>query len=498
VPPAALSDRELDAYRDQADRFIAELDEEYYLHYAGLKESFDLTPIYERHKNLTEADVVKSIGLGVDGGTRVRELWRFACEGYFGELTRSHAERVAALEADLKLTVDGEEIPYRMARPAMANEPDRDKRQRIDERANETLEEQLNPIQLEAAELVRDAARDLGFADYLELYRKVLPSSALDDLAPQCRALLDSTERLFEDAADRLFRERVGVGLADARRWDVPRLFRAPNWDAMFGADQMLPALEGTLAELGIDLRSQQNVHLDLDERPTKSPRAFCSPIEVPDRVMLVIQPMGGADDYRALFHEAGHAEHFAHTSRDLAMEEKRLGDNAVTEGWAMLLQHLTDDVEWLNRRLDFARPNEYAVEGATGLLYMVRRYAAKILYEVEFHAADDPTTMRGRYVELLGEALKIEPARENYLFDIDSGFYVSSYLRAWAFEAQLRAYLREKFGSRWFATRDAGSLIRELWSEGQRMRAEEMLKEVTGSTLEMEAVADRVRETLA
>jgi hypothetical protein len=29
-------------------------------------------------------------------------------------------------------------------------------------------------------------------------------------------------------------------------------------------------------------------------------------------------------------------------------------------------------------------------------------------------------------------------------------------------------------------------------------MRAEEMLKEVTGSTLEMEAVADRVREVLA
>ena len=35
--------------------------------------------------------------------------------------------------------------------------------------------------------------------------------------------------------------------------------------------------------------------------------------------------------------------------------------------------------------------------------------------------------------------------------------------------------------------TRDAGSLLRELWGEGQRMRAEEMLKEVTGSTLEIE-----------
>jgi putative membrane-bound dehydrogenase-like protein len=34
---------------------------------------------------------------------------------------------------------------------------------------------------------------------------------------------------------------------------------------------------------------------------------------------------------------------------------------------------------------------------------------------------------------------------------DIDSGFYVSSYLRSWAFESQLREYLREQFGSDWF-----------------------------------------------
>ena len=73
----------------------------------------------------------------------------------------------------------------------------------------------------------------------------------------------------------------------------------------------------------------------------------------------------------------------------------------------------------------------------------------------------------------------------------------MSSYLRSWAFEAQLRAYLMEKFGSKWFANHEAGSLLRELWGEGQKMRAEEMLKEVTGSTLEMEAVAERVREVL-
>ncbi len=98
-----MSDRELDAFRAQADRFIAELDEEFYLHYAGLKDTFDLTPIYERHKNLTEPEVVKSVGLSVNGGDRVRELWRFACEGYLGELTRDHAEKLAALEAEIQV-----------------------------------------------------------------------------------------------------------------------------------------------------------------------------------------------------------------------------------------------------------------------------------------------------------------------------------------------------------------------------------------------------------
>jgi hypothetical protein len=159
---------------------------------------------------------VQSIGLAVNGGARVRELWRFACEGYFGDLTRDHAEKLAELEAELSVTVDGEEIPFRMVRPALANEPDRDKRRELDALANDVLDEHMNPLHLDAAQVIQQGARDLGFANYLELYRKALPSSALDDLAEQCRYFLDSTQRLYEDAADKLFRTRVGVSLSEA------------------------------------------------------------------------------------------------------------------------------------------------------------------------------------------------------------------------------------------------------------------------------------------
>src|SRR5207248_527303 len=74
----------------------------------------------------------QSLGAAVNGGGGIRELWRFACEGYLGNLTREHEERAAMLEAELQVTLDGETIPYRMIRPVMANEPERSRRQELD------------------------------------------------------------------------------------------------------------------------------------------------------------------------------------------------------------------------------------------------------------------------------------------------------------------------------------------------------------------------------
>ena len=480
---------QLDAFRDRADEFIRDLDAEFYEHYAGLKGTLDIEQVYEEYADLTTLEQAQSMR------GAPTELWRFACEGYLGNLTREHQARAAQVEADLETTVGGETIPYRMLRVAMANEPDRAKREELERARVALLDERLNPIYLEAQAIDREAVRALDAPNYYELYLRF--GFRLPELAEECRALLDETEKLWEREGDRLFRSRLGIGLDEARPADVARLFRAPELDELFPSDRMLPALEHTLADLGIDLHAQTNVHLDLDVRPSKSPRAFCAPIEVPDRVMLVIQPVGGKDDWEALFHEAGHTEHYAHTSADISMEARRLGDMAVTEGWAALLEKLVTEPAWLNRRLDVGRPEELAREGAATALYFVRRYSAKLLYEIEFFQADDPKTMQPRYFELLSDALKLPVNRESYLDDIDGGFYVIGYLRSWAFESQLREFLRSEFGDAWFARREAGNLLRELWSLGQGPTADELLKDVSGATLEMASVADRIREGL-
>ena len=491
-----LQQREIDGLSAEAERFGAEINEEQYLHFSGQKETYDIAPIYERHARLTELDTALSLGASVAGIRARRELWKFACEGYLGSFVTSEAEKIAELEATLSATLDGDEIPFRMLRPRLVNEEDRGTRERLSQLRTDLTEEHLNGLHLHAAEVVHTESERLGAASYADLYREFgLP---LDDLATQCRTFLDDTESLWEEAGDRFFRSRLGLGLGEVQRWDVGRAFRGVGWDSVFPTGAMMPCLEATLDELGVDLHAQANVEIDLEDRPNKDPRAFCAPIEVPGRIVLVIKPQGGPDDWRALFHEAGHTEHFAHTSASLAPEERRLGDNAVTEGWAMLLEHLTFEPAWLERRLDFARPHQFAAEGATSLLWIVRRYCAKLLYELEFHAAEDVTAMRPRYVELLADATKVEPSGADYLGDMDDGFYASEYLRAWAFEAQLRAFLRERFGNAWFSKRDAGSLLRELWAEGQKPTADELLKEVTGERLELAAVGDRVREALA
>jgi hypothetical protein len=493
----AVSSSSLAPYREEADRFIAALDEEYYLHYAGLKEDFELESIYERFADLTTLEACRSLAeAATAGGPGERELWRFACDGYLGQLTRAEAEEIAGLEASLTATVDGEEIPYRMLRPAIANEPDADRRAGLDAARVELAEEHLTPRHVQLAEKRRAGTRDLGEETYRGLYERF--GFPLEELAAECRALLADTEDLYVATFDRLLRQRAGVSLEEARRSDVHRVFRATEWDASFPADAMVPALEWTLAGLGIDLRAQENVRLDLESRPRKSPRAFCAPIEVPGRVMLVIKPMGGPDDWYAFFHEAGHAEHFAHVSPSLEVEFKRLGDSSVTEGWAMLLEHLVSDPDWLSRRLDFPRLEQFAADAAGGLLYFVRRYAGKLLYELELHGDVDPEAMRPRYVEWQREATKIEPPSADFLADVDAGFYSSCYLRAWAFHAQLRSFLREEYGRAWFTRREAGSLLRELWNEGQRMTAAELLADVTGARLELAAVGARIREEVS
>jgi hypothetical protein len=75
------------------DRFIARHRQEYYEHFAGLKDTLDLESIYARYEDVTTLEQAQRMARR-DGSFGSIELWRFACDGYLGALTRQHEEEL--------------------------------------------------------------------------------------------------------------------------------------------------------------------------------------------------------------------------------------------------------------------------------------------------------------------------------------------------------------------------------------------------------------------
>jgi hypothetical protein len=487
---------DLDAYHEEAERFSEEIDREYYLHYSGRQESFEIEAIYEHHAELFSRGAVGELravayAAAGDDRRRLRYLLEFAFRGHLGQALKAEAAELAQLEASLEVDAGAEPIPYRAVPVALANEPDAERRAATERARDDLLDERLNPLHRVALERTHELARDLGWGSYRSACEE-LSGIDLGAVARQAREFVAATDDAYAALVDPAL-ERAGVpALGELRRSDLPRFFRAPGLDDDFGRDDLVPAFERTLSGLGIDLAEQDNVHLDTESRPTKSSRAFCAPARIPEEVYLVISPVGGRDDYEAMFHEGGHVEHFAHVDPKLPIEYRRLGDNSVTESFAFLLEHLTEDPEWLTARLGVSDPAPVTSHARAVKLVMLRRYAAKIAYELELHDETPPLdAMPERYVELLAASTRVEWPWESWLADVDPGFYVACYLRAWALENSWRRALRDRFGARWFESPAAGEWLRELWRQGQRLDGATLLEQTLGEELDFRVMAD-------
>lgn len=491
------------AYRAGAEAFVGDIGLEYYRHYAGHKGALEIEAVYERHQDdLFSAGAVEDLRLAFedaqarepagDRARRSRYLLDFGLEGHMGRATKALDAELARREAELRLEVDGESIGFRESSILQANEADGERRARIEAARLQAIEEHLNPLHVEALELTRSLVGDLGWSSYAALCEQI-KGIDLIALEEQTRAFLAATERSYPAVVEPALRSTIGRGLSEARRSDLPRFFRLAEADALFPADRLVASFRETMAGLGIDLKAQSNITLDLERRVTKSPRAFCAPVRVPDEVYLVVPRLGGRDDYVALLHEGGHAQHYAWVDPALEFEFRHLGDNSVTEGFAFLFERLVEDPEWLARRLGVAAGEELAMHFRAQRLVLVRRYAAKLAYELELHGSTRrslPAHAEG-YAARLSAAVGVSWPRATFLADLDRGFYCANYLRAWALETHVRGALRARFGRAWFEEPAAGELLRSLWREGQRRDASELAAQLGDGELDFAAMVD-------
>jgi oligoendopeptidase F len=234
-----------------------------------------------------------------------------------------------------------------------------------------------------------------------------------------------------------------------------------------------------TLARLGFDLENEPNIKLDLDDRPQKSPRACVIPADPPKIVHLITRAQGGLHDYQAFLHEAGHALHYAGCDPSLPYTFRNISrDHALTEIYSYIVEAISRQPGWHARYFDLS--DEEAEQNAEATVFMeallFRRYAAKLQFELDFWGrfADDGGTDAG-YAERLTAATGMEYRREGFLADMDAGFYSADYLRAWIRAAQLRTYFEREVGDEWWASKETGDRLRELFREGTKPSSEEI-----------------------
>lgn len=495
-PREAPREAPLDALRARGEAFLQEVSAEYHAAHAGLKQGAVLQPIYERHRAAYD-DQAFTMALDLFQGSApatgdfrsARLLLDWLVESRAGRELAPLEEREIGWEASAVITLpDGSQEPYQRAAITIGNTRDVRARHALDDARAALVLAELAPIRRERLQREHEVVASLGIAPTYNAAFEALSGVSLASLRTECEAFLRDTQAMWDELLPEFLKRGLGITRAEATRADVLALMRAPEFDAYFTAEAMEREVRRQVTEMGISPDAEGRVRYDTGEREGKRARAFCSPVRIPDEVHLVLRPHGGQNDWTTLMHELGHALHFGNMKRTLPFEFRWLGDNSVTEGYAMLFDHRLKDRGWLGRYTGLGKKEMPAYLRSAGFeeLHFVRRYAAKLIYETELHSGTVPwDALPDLFVETLTAATGFRYQQADAFVDVDPRYYAVRYLRAWQLQAVLDESLRDRFNEDWWRNPHAGPwMLEELFGQGQRELADEQARRVAGKGL--------------
>ena len=473
-------------FEAELQRYLFERSEEGRAVRVGEKEVSEQAAIVARYKDLFTREQLDALraeeDAAVDSDARRELLYRLrkTCEAGIvaGELAAREDKlenRILAARIDWR----GEELPLRTAQARLAVIASYQER------------EELGTLQADVSAGFNDERLGLLRAgEELEAEISGQPDPvarsaeekaiSLHELAEALQRASDETTDAYERLRERWFARLLGPDRApEPSSFHTPYMRRLSPLEATYTKERAVEVCLETLRRLGFDLDSEPNIRLDLEDRPQKSPRACVIASDPPQVVHLITRAQGGLHDYQAFLHEAGHALHYAGCEPSLPYAFRKLArDHALTEIYSYICEAITNEPGWHEHYFGLtpaqAAENAEATVFLTAILF--RRYTAKLQFELEFWArfAEDGGTPDG-YAERLRAATGVVYRSDNFLADMDAGFYSADYLRAWIRSAQLRSHLVDQVGDDWWRSPDTGDLLRELFREGTRPASEEI-----------------------
>lgn len=490
--------------RARVEPFLSELAKAHFRHGAGFTDGLLLDEVYEDHPELSRADsyamleeALERRDANEEDKRRLRRLRELVATQIEDARTRAAREEIARLELQGQVPTPRGIKSFRNACLSLIGEEDRLIRGSTERAISDFLLSHARPF-AHRFEAAFETARALGQPDYLALRQRVAGIDP-EPLANAAKRLLRDTEDAFRDVLGYALRKLDPLlrplPAGDAARHDLLRLAVAPWLLEHFPQRELLPVVRRSVEELGFHPTAHGRLRVDTEAREGKNVRPFVAAVRVPDDVRLSLRPGQGMEDYLCLLHEYGHALHFAHVSRTLGVEDRRLGDASVNEGFAFVFGHFLLEEKWLRRYLGMtpAQSKEVARIAALNELALLRRHAARLLYELELYRRGPSPAMADDYQSTMEAALFVRVQKGFYLSDVDPQLYGARYLRGWAFEALLHRLLRERFDDDYFRNPSTAQFLSGLFDLGGHEDADGFSRMLAGQPLSLASAGERL-----
>lgn len=401
-------------------------------------------------------------------------LLEYLVEHWLSSALWEHRESLSRRQQQARVALsEEEEIPLLSIASRLATERKRHRRILLSTMA-ETVSTELHPLYREYWQQIATRVTELGYSNYVLLWQEV-GRLDVEALQKQGELFLHETAEMYLDVLRWMLKKRVDVSLKEVQRHDLLFLFRGSEFDRYFPPTDMLSTLQAMTGELFPEQGEGPDILWEGSEEGYQPVYTTCVPVEVPERVYLLIAPRGGWKGWQQLLQEYGKALYYIHIPSEKPFPYRVLGDRSLWMSYAFLFASCTRERLWLAKYLDFQNSEEYVRLTTLEKLFIVRRYVAKLRYELTCHHEGLREEMGDAYVEYMAEACRVQYPRALYLSDLENNLLPAWYLRAWFFEAHLRAYLQDHYGEEWFRDPEAGRWLQELWDLGQEYTLEEL-----------------------
>jgi hypothetical protein len=439
------------------------------------------TPAIVRDLQAALSAAEPSLALGL------RHLFRFTMGEYMLRQTQAASATIHDRQqsAVVEVPVLDEPVPFWQMSARLALERKRVLRDMLDSTAT-SLIQGFQPLHRDFWTRLFGTVEALGYPHLIALWEATF-GVPLDVFMQPLEAILRDTEDTYRERMQWHLKRALGIRLEEAKRHDILALFGVDETATWFPRVEMLPCLRQWLDDWGWQLDDQSN--LRVEHYPRLAGGAWHAALEIPGDIRLALTPAEGMRGYAQAFREAGRSLLLASLPTDIPRELRCFPDPSVLEAQAELYGGVTRTPRWVQMYRHIQQPVEGLSLAQLERLYVVRRYIGKCLYERTFYEDAVLDGKEEAYRDALRRACGFTYPESYYLYDIDPGFSSFWNVRGWVLGAALRQQLQRLYAEEWFREPDARLALDDFWRQSPSHPFEDLIAQVSGSPLAVDAV---------